>query len=158
MWSRRTGRGTTFKIYLPATEKMIEKAGKDSDFILKGTETILIVDDEDLVLEVGQKFLKFMGYQVLTARDGEEALEVYRTHQGKIDLVILDLVMPKMEGGEVFDRLKQISPDVKILISSGYSIDGEASKLLERGAHGFIQKPFDMKQVSQLIRTILNNS
>jgi two-component system, cell cycle sensor histidine kinase and response regulator CckA len=151
-----TGKGTTFKIYLPVTEKMIEKAGKDSDFILKGTETILIVDDEELVLEVGQKFLKFMGYQVLTARDGEEALEAYRTHQGKINLVILDLVMPKMEGGEVFDRLKQISPDVKILISSGYSINGEASKLLERGAHGFIQKPFDMKQVSQLIRTILN--
>ena len=152
------GKGATFKIYLPATEKMIEKAGRDSDSILKGTETILIVDDEDLVLEVGQKFLKFMGYQVFTARNGEEALEAYRTHQGKISLVLLDLVMPKMEGGEVFDRLKQISPDVKILISSGYGINGEASRILERGAHGFIQKPFDMKQLSRLIRTILNNS
>ena len=152
------GKGATFKIYLPATEKMIEKAERDSDSILKGTETILIVDDEDLVLEVGQKFLKFMGYQVFTARNGEEALEAYRTHQGKISLVLLDLVMPKMEGGEVFDRLKQISPDVKVLISSGYGINGEASKILERGAQGFIQKPFDMKQLSRLIRTILNNS
>ena len=106
---------------------MIEKAGKDSDSILKGTETILIVDDEDLVLEVGQKFLKFMGYQVLTARDGEEALEAYpEPIRERINLVILDLVMPKMEGGEVFDRLKQISPDVKILRSSGYGINGEA--------------------------------
>ena len=98
-----------------------------------------------------------MGYQVLTARDGEEALEIYRNNQGKIDLVILDLIMPKMEGGEVFDRLKEISPDVKILISSGYSLDGEPSKILERGAQGFIQKPFDIKQLSQSIRTILSN-
>ena len=151
------GKGTTFKIYLPATRKKVEKARKGPDPILKGTETILIIDDEDLVLEVGQKFLNFMGYQVLTARDGEEALEIYRNNQGKIDLVILDLIMPKMEGGEVFDRLKEISPDVKILISSGYSLDGEPSKILERGAQGFIQKPFDIKQLSQSIRTILSN-
>ena len=150
------GKGTTFRIYLPATKKKIEKSVKSLDAILKGTETILIIDDEDLVLEVGQKFLVFMGYQALTARNGEEAIEVFRTHKGKIALVILDLVMPKMEGGDVFDRLKAISPDVRVLISSGYSLDGEASHVLERGAYGFIQKPFDMRQLSQNIRTILN--
>ena len=97
-----------------------------------------------------------MGYHVLAARDGEEAISIYKSHREKIDLVILDLVMPKMEGGKVFDRLKEISPEVKVLIASGYSLDGEASQLLERGAKGFIQKPFDMKQLSQSIWAILN--
>ena len=150
------GRGTTFKIYLPATERKIERTRKESGPILKGTETILIIDDEDSVLDVGQKILRFMGYQVLAARDGEEAIEVYRDHREKIDLVILDLIMPKIEGGKVFDRLREISPEVKILIASGYSLEGQASQMLERGANGFIQKPFDMKQFSQSIRTILN--
>ncbi len=150
------GKGTTFKIYLPGTEKRIEKTEKEPEVIQKGSETILIIDDEDMVLEVGQKFLRFMGYQVLTARNGKEAIEVYRKQREKIHLVILDLVMPKMEGGEVFERLKEISPDVKILISSGYSVDGKASQILDRGACGFIQKPFDMMQLSKSIRAILN--
>ncbi len=150
------GKGTTFKIYLPATEKKIEKTGKGLDPILQGTEMILMVNDEDLVLDVGEKFLRFMGYQVLTAKDGEEAIEIYRNHREKIDLVILDLVMPKMQGEKVFDRLREISPEVKILLASGYSLDGEASQVLERGANGFIQKPFDMKQLSQSIRAILH--
>jgi len=117
----------------------------------------LIIDDEDLVLEVGRKFLKFMGYNVLTARDGEEALEMYQAQREKIALVILDLVMPRMEGGEVLNRLKQITPGVRVLISSGYGVNGEVSKTLERGAKGFIQKPFDMKELSQVVRSILNS-
>jgi len=150
------GRGATFRLYLPGTKKRIENTEKGSDPIQKGDETILIIDDEDLVLDVGQKFLRFMGYRVLTARDSEEAIEVYRNHREKIDLVILDLVMPKMEGGEIFKRLKQISTDVKVLVASGYSIDGKASQVLEQGACGFIQKPYDMRQLSQSIRSILN--
>ena len=150
------GKGTTFKIYLPGTEKRIEKTEKEPEVIQKGSETILIIDDEDMVLEVGEKFLRFMGYQVLTALNGKEAIEVYRKQREIIHLVILDLVMPKMEGGEVFERLKEISPDVKILISSGYSVDGKASQILDRGACGFIQKPFDMMQLSKSIRAILN--
>ena len=150
------GKGTIFRIYLPATEKKIEKSGKGPDFILQGTEMILMIDDEDLVLDVGEKFLRFMGYQVLTAKDGEKAIEIYRNHKDKIDLVILDLVMPKMQGEKVFERLREISPDVKILFASGYSLEGEASQVMERGANGFIQKPFDMKQLSQSIRAILH--
>jgi PAS domain S-box-containing protein len=152
------GKGTTFKIYLPATKRKIEPSGKGPDTLQRGTETILIIDDEDLVLDVGQKFVKFLGYQVMAASSGEEAIEVYRNHREKIDLVILDLVMPKMEGGEVFKRLKEISPDVKVLISSGYSVDSKVSQILEWGACGFIQKPFDMKQFSQSIRAILNQN
>jgi len=93
----------------------------------------------------------------LTARDGREAIEVYEKYKDSIDLVLLDIVMPNMKGGEVFDRLKEINPEIKVLLVSGYSIDGEATKILERGCNGFIQKPFDMKQLSEAIRTILKN-
>ena len=150
------GQGTTFKIYLPASSGKILETVKMPDLLVKGTGTILLVDDEEEVLKVGKKFLKAMGYQVLTARDGKEAIEVHQKHKQSIDLVLLDIIMPYMKGGEVFDRLKEINPNVKVLLSSGYSIDGEATKILERGGKGFIQKPFDIKQLSQSIRVILD--
>ena len=152
------GRGTTFKIYLPASNREIQKTIEVPDHIIKGTGTILLVDDEEMVLEVGERFLKVMGYQVLTAREGREAIEVYQKHRDTIDLVLLDIIMPNMKGGEVFDRLKEINPEVKVLLSSGYSIDDEASQILERGGSGFIQKPFDMNQLSQSIRAMLGNN
>jgi CheY-like chemotaxis protein len=150
------GKGTTFQVYLPAAKRRVEETEEGPETIQRGTETILIIDDEALVMEVGQKLLTFMGYQVLAAKEGEGALEIYRARRNEIDLVILDLVMPRMEGGEVFRRLRQISPEVKVLISSGYSIDGKAAQILDEGACGFIQKPFDMKQLSQTLRTILD--
>jgi len=149
------GYGTTFKIYLPASVKKVQEGIKTAGLIMKGTGTVLLVDDEEEVLNVGDGFLKAMGYQVITAHDGKEATEVYRKHQESIDLVVLDIVMPVMGGSEVFDRLKKINPDIKVLLSSGYSIDGEATKILERGASGFIQKPFNIKQLSQSIHEIL---
>ena len=152
------GRGTTFKIYLPASNREVYKTIKAPDHILKGTGTILLVDDEEMVLEVGEKLLKVMGYHVLTAREGREAIELYKKHRETVDLVLLDIIMPNMKGGEVFDRLKEINPDIKVLLSSGYSIDGEATKILERGGKGFIQKPFDMEALSQSIRAILGNN
>jgi len=152
------GQGTTFKIYLPASSGKILETVKMPDLLVKGTGTILLVDDEEEVLKVGDKFLKAMGYQVLTARDGKEAIQIYQKHKQSIDLVLLDIIMPYMKGGEVFDRLKEINPNVKVLLSSGYSIDGEATKILERGGKDFIQKPFDMKQLSQTIRPILKNN
>ena len=152
------GRGTTFKIYLPASKGEIPKTMDDPSHIIKGTGTILFVDDEEMVLEVGERFLKVIGYHVLTAREGGEAIEIYKKHGDNIDLVLLDIIMPCMKGGEVFDRLKEINPDIKVLLSSGYSIDGEASQILGRGCSGFIQKPFDMNQLSQTIGTILSNN
>jgi PAS domain S-box-containing protein len=152
------GRGTTFKIYLPASKREVYKTIEPPDHISKGTGTVLLVDDEEMVLEVGEKLLKAMGYHVLTAREGREAIEVYKKHRETVDLVLLDIIMPNMKGGEVFDCLKEINPDIKVLLSSGYSIDGEASKILERGGKGFIQKPFDMEQLSQSIRAILGNN
>ncbi len=149
------GQGTAFKIYLPASSRHLQETVRTPAPLVKGTGTILLVDDEETVLDVGRRFLEVMGYDVLAAREGREAIEIYKKHQDAIALVILDIVMPNMKGGEVFDRLKEMNPGVKVLLSSGYSIDGEATKILERGCTGFIQKPFDMKQLSQSIRQIL---
>jgi signal transduction histidine kinase/ActR/RegA family two-component response regulator len=152
------GQGTTFRVYLPALGREVYKTIKAPDHIIKGTGTILLVDDEEEILEVAEQFLKVVGYHVLTAREGREAIEVYKNHRETIDLVLLDIIMPDMKGGEVFDRLKEINPEVKVLLSSGYSIDGEATQILERGSKGFIQKPFDMERLSQSIRAILGNN
>ena len=151
------GEGTTFTIYLPASEKEVVKERMISDEILKGAETILLVDDEDMIIEVGREMLKAMGYKVLIARSGQEAIAIYRKKQGKIDMVILDMVMPHISGGETYDRLKEINPRIKVLLSSGYSIDGQASEILDRGCNGFIQKPFNIKGLSRKIREILDS-
>jgi PAS domain S-box-containing protein len=151
------GNGTTFNTYLPASEKEIPEKEKGlPDEVLRGTETVLIADDEEGILEVGEKWLKEMGYEVMLAASGKEAVEVYEKHKDKIDLVILDMIMPEMGGGEAYDRIKDVSPQAKVLLSSGYSIDGQASAILERGCDGFIQKPFDMKALSLEIREILD--
>ena len=149
------GYGTTFSIHLPASDKRVRKAVKGAEHFVKGTGTVLLVDDEETVLEVGRELLKAMGYHVLTARDGKEAIEVYRKNQDNIDLVLLDMVMPNIGGGEAYDRLKEINTHIKVLLSSGYSIHGEASEILERGCNGFIQKPYKMEDLSIKIRDIL---
>ena len=150
------GNGTTFKIYLPASGKKVIKAVEEVvEPIKKGKETVLLVDDEDSMLEVGGALLKTMGYHVYTARDGSEALEIYDRSRGEIDIVLLDMIMPRMGGGEAFDQMKKINPAVKVLLLSGYSIDGEATKILDRGCSGFIQKPFNMEELSKTIESIL---
>ncbi|MBW2645958.1 MAG: PAS domain S-box protein [Deltaproteobacteria bacterium] len=150
------GRGTTVGIYLPASEKKVEKGAKTVEGFIKGTETVLLVDDEEVILEVGQDLLESMGYRVLTADYGEEAIEVYKRKRDEIDIVLLDMIMPGMSGGEVYDRIKEINPDIKVLLSSGYSVDSEASEILERGCDGFIQKPFKMNELSGKLREVLD--
>jgi len=151
----KKGRGATFRIYLPASGKKVQKAVKTADQLIKGTGTVLLVDDEEVILEVGKELLEGMGYRVLTAKDGKKAVEAYKKNRDEIDIVLLDMVMPNMGGGEAYDRMKEINPDIKALLSSGFSIDGEASEILERGCNGFIQKPFSMKELSGRIRNIL---
>lgn len=124
--------------------------------ITKGTETILLTDDEENVLEVSQGFLEAMGYRVFIARDGNEAIEVYKKNRDDINIVLLDIVMPNMGGGKAYDRMKEINPDIRVLLLSGYSIDGEAREILERGCNGFIQKPFNIKELSAKLREILD--
>ncbi|MDL1981091.1 MAG: PAS domain S-box protein [Deltaproteobacteria bacterium] len=152
----RKGEGTTFSIYLPASEKKIAKSVDIAEKLLRGTETVLLTDDEETILDVGQALLKAMGYKVLTAKSGQEAIELYQKNQEDIDIVILDMIMPNMSGGEVCDRMKEINPDIKVLLSSGYSVDGQATDILNRGCNGFIQKPFNINELSAAIRQILD--
>jgi CheY-like chemotaxis protein len=153
----KEGQGATFSIYLPASEKRVQRTVKTAEEVIKllGTITVLLVDDEEVILKVGQELLEAMACRVLIARDGKEAIEVYRKKRDEIDVVVLDIVMPNMGGGEAYDRLKEINPDIKVLLSSGYSIDGEATEILESGCDGFIQKPFNMKELSRAIREVL---
>lgn len=153
----KKGRGTTFEIYLPATEKEVIKEKELPVEVLKGKETVLLVDDEDMIIDVGEQMLKTLGYNILTAGSGKEAIELYKKNRDKIDMVLLDMVMPGVGGGETYDRMKELNPRVKVLLSSGYTIDGQATEILERGCNGFIQKPFNMKRLSQGIREILDS-
>jgi two-component system cell cycle sensor histidine kinase/response regulator CckA len=154
------GQGTTFNIYLPASPKKdIHDKGKDVDgdnVLPKGTETILLVDDESMILTVGSELLKTLGYTILTAQDGSSAIDLYKNSKENIDLVILDMVMPEMSGGEIFDELKKINPQVKVLLSSGYSLNGQASRIIKRGCVGFIQKPFTIRDIASQLREIID--
>ncbi|MBN2468176.1 MAG: response regulator, partial [Deltaproteobacteria bacterium] len=150
------GKGTTFTIYLPASQKDLAEEKEETIEIKRGKETILLVDDEEMILTAGKEMLKSLGYKVFLAESGQKAVEVYSTYKEKIDMVILDMIMPGMGGREVYDRLKEIDPNVKVLLSSGYSLNGLATEMLERGCTGFIQKPFGMKQISLTLRKVLD--
>jgi CheY-like chemotaxis protein len=116
---------------------------------------MLIVDDEHLVLDVSVSMVEKLGYTVLKAQNGKEAVDIFNANLDKIKLVILDIIMPDMGGGEVYEKIKAIKPDIKVLLASGYSVDGQAIELLERGCDGFIQKPFTMEELSAKIRQIM---
>jgi CheY-like chemotaxis protein len=150
------GQGATFIIHLPALNKRAEAEKGFVEKFLTGNETILMIDDEEMVLHPGAQMLKRLGYKVLSAQSGQEALEIFMHQKEAIDLVILDMIMPGMSGSETYNQLKKIFPDVKVLLSSGYSLSGEATEILNRGCNGFIQKPFAINHISCKIREILD--
>ena len=123
---------------------------------MSGSETVLFVDDEDMIVEVAEELFEQLGYKVLTAGSGKEAIETYEKNKERIDMVLLDMIMPDMSGGDTYDSLKEVDPDIKVLLSSGYSLEGRATEILDRGCNGFIQKPFKMKELSQKLRGILD--
>jgi two-component system cell cycle sensor histidine kinase/response regulator CckA len=143
-----TGKGTSFTVFLPssANTACIEKNVPEP--IVKGSGMVLLVDDEQMILDVGGKMLEKLGYQVLTAPNGKEAIKLFERLKEQIVLVILDMIMPVMGGSETFDKLKTMHPTLKVLLSSGYAVDGQASGILKRGCNGFIQKPFNLEQLS----------
>ena len=156
------GEGSTFDIYIPAIDAKVEAEKTEfeaQEEVVRGKGTILLVDDEEMITTVGKQLLESMGYEVVVAGSGKEAVEIISNGKNlstPIDLVILDVVMPDMGGGETYDRIKEISPDLKVLLSSGYSMDGEAKGILEKGCEGFIQKPFTPIKLSHKIKEILD--
>jgi PAS domain S-box-containing protein len=149
-------RGTTFNFYIPASAKAVEEEKKEPAILRTGQGGILLVDDEEIILQVAAQLLEKLGYTVFVAHNGREALDLYSQKAGEIDLVILDLIMPVMGGGETFQSLKKMNPRVKVLLASGYSINGLAKEILDQGCRGFIQKPFDLMEISVKIREILD--
>ena len=150
------GNGTTFNIYLPATQKAPAEEKEVTDTLLKGAETILVVDDEKIIAETGQIMLEELGYTVLTAQSGRAAIDTYVRNKDRIALVILDMIMPNMSGRETFEALKRANPDINVLLASGYSVNGAATELLRQGCSGFIQKPFNLIELSRKVREVLD--
>jgi PAS domain S-box-containing protein len=150
------GHGSTFTIYLPVSER-VYKITEIAEEIIKGTETVLLVDDEPPIRQVGRELLEAMGYRVLEATDGEEAVETYRKNQGAVDIVLLEMTMHKMGGDQACVRLKEINPDVKVLLVSSFPINGETMEVFKQSSDGFIQKPFTIKSLSAKIRETLDS-
>ncbi|UCF92967.1 MAG: response regulator [Desulfobacterales bacterium] len=152
------GRGTTFEIYLPVT-----KAGAGKDFgqedgekPSRGTETILVVEDEETLRDLARHMLRRYGYKVILAADGESALDLYEKNRADISLVVLDLIMPGMGGKRCLEELLRRDPALKVVIASGYFGDDPEGSFLEAGAKGVVNKPYDIRNVLQVIRQVLD--
>jgi len=150
------GHGTTFNIYLPSSHRPPREITSENVSIIKGTETILLVDDEELILEVGRAMLSEIGYTVIVSQGGKQAIKQLTSDGEIIELVILDLIMPGMDGNTTFDRITEIAPDIPVILSSGYSINDQATRIMDKGCDGFIQKPFNLSELSQKIRSVLD--
>ena len=150
--------GTTFKIFFPVIEMPDQSAGTTTAALPKsGTETVLLVDDEELIRDLGTQILSRAGYHVLTASTGGEALDVYRIRRDQISLVVLDLIMPLMGGKQCLEELLEMNPRARVLVSSGFSLDGPAKEAMEAGAAGFVSKPFNITEMLTAIRAALDS-
>ena len=149
------GHGATFNIYLPASEKEAHREVPLEEGLFKGTGRILLVDDEEMIIDVAQSMLETLGYQVVACRSGREALDKVYELGDEIDLVIVDMIMPGMDGGETFDHIRELYPEMPVILSSGYTINGQANEIMQRGCNGFIQKPFNLRELSKKVRSTL---
>jgi len=149
------GHGTTFSIYLPSLEPKAAATEKAKEVYLHGEETLLLIDDDIMNIESLKELLEEFGYKIMTAQSGEEGIEIYKKHCEDIQLVILDMIMPGMNAGEILRKLQEINKDVRVLLSSGYSLNGETENIINMGCKGFIQKPFKVDELSCKIREAL---
>ena len=149
--------GSSFSIILPLAEPVLNADDMPAaqEKLILGNESILLVDDEDRILTVGREICKALGYKVMTAGSGKEALEIYAEKKDEINLVVLDMIMPEMNGLETFIKLKKQNPDIKVLLSTGYAIDEKAQEMLRQGCKGYILKPYSVIDFSHKIREIL---
>jgi two-component system, cell cycle sensor histidine kinase and response regulator CckA len=149
------GQGTIVRIYLPPVDA---KAGRAAEAGLKTdlpVRTVLVIDDEETVLNTIKSLIEKLGYRVLGANSAKTAIELAHSYAGAIDLALLDIKLPDMEGGTLFPLIKQARPDMKVIVCSGYSLDTHVKQILKQGAHGFIQKPFSLKAISDKIKDVL---
>ncbi|MFZ2958082.1 MAG: response regulator [Candidatus Ozemobacteraceae bacterium] len=151
------GKGTTFRILLPmVTESLPKRAVELSVSPTPGHEQILLVDDEEVARNVTREILQALGYKVTTCRDGVDAIALFSSSWQQIDLVLLDMIMPRMGGPEAYQAMRAINPGVKVILASGFSLNDAANQLLQQGARGFIQKPFQLSELSRKIRQVLS--
>jgi two-component system, cell cycle sensor histidine kinase and response regulator CckA len=152
------GNGTTFHLYFPAANVEAHQT-PDQEWanLPGGSETILLVDDEDMIRDLGQRLLIKAGYEVVSARSGEEALEVYQVHWERIPLVILDLIMPGMGGKKCLEELRKINPRARVLVTSGYSARASIAESISGQVQGFVGKPFNTRELLNSVRTILDS-
>jgi signal transduction histidine kinase/CheY-like chemotaxis protein len=152
------GQGTLFEIFLPASRKALAPAPSQPETTARGGhECILLAEDEEIIRDMAQLGLESKGYKVLAAPDGATALSTFRERQEEIDLVIADMVMPCIGGPELFARMKEIDPGVRVIVSSGYSHDQEGRRMLRHGCLGYLQKPYNMESLNQLVRNVLDS-
>ena len=152
------GKGTCIKIFLPMEDGGVEaQQEKQKEAPVTGTETILVVDDEKAMLRMAGRVLERKGYTPLLANRGIEAVDIYRRRAHEIAAVVLDLMMPEMDGADVYRELREINPDVRVVFSSGYSLKGHVNKLLRDKQHRFVQKPFDVEVLCRTIRELIDN-
>jgi CheY-like chemotaxis protein len=150
------GRGSTFQVVFPACGKTSPSpAAEPPAESWHGTGTVLVVDDEEIIRTTAQRMIEHAGFQVLTARDGEEATELYRKRQAEVVCVVLDLTMPKRGGEETLRELRKIRPDVRVILSSGYGEENATERFSELGLAGFIQKPFELSTMLSQLRKAL---
>ncbi|MBL7173494.1 MAG: response regulator [Desulfobacteraceae bacterium] len=153
------GKGTTVRIYLPAISagsREGEKAVTQPEVELGiGEGTILVIEDEEVVIEVTQTMLERLGYRVMVARTGKAAVHIAETFDGQIDLALLDIKLPDMEGGKVYPLIMKARPDLKVIVFSGFAIEGPAREILDAGAQDFIQKPFSLATLSEKVKEVL---
>jgi PAS domain S-box-containing protein len=152
------GAGTTFKICLPAMRLEVEQQDPVAETLIRaGTETVLLIDDEEMITDLGKRILTRAGYTVLIASNGKDAAELYKDNEDKISLVILDLVMPGLGGKQCLQELLRIDPMAKVLIASGYSDKAKKEELIAAGAKGFVAKPFTLTQLLGDVREVLDS-
>jgi PAS domain S-box-containing protein len=150
-------KGTVVKIYLPAIEAAVKEDAKSKPKAepIKGLGNMLVIEDEELVMEATREMLERLGYRVLEAKTGKEAIDIVQTFDGDIDLAMLDILLPGMNGDSIYPLLMKARPNLKVIVFSGYSIDGPAQKILNAGAEDFIQKPFTLVDLSEKLKKIL---
>jgi len=149
--------GTHFRLYLPLCKMSASEIQADNIRTVHGSGCILLVDDELIIRETASEMLRTIGYEVLLAEDGAEALEIYRREGHRIQLVILDVVMPSLNGPDTFFALRSMNPEIKVILSSGYGFDTGAKELVSQGLFGFIQKPFRRNELHKVIQDSLSD-